>query len=601
MTSDLKSRTRESVSQSVPRAKGPAMVLPAKNGAMLLFMLALWASIAVWFNPRLFALFSQAHSFPAAVTLGLFILCLNVFWLFGSYFIANFVFSLFSRRFEAPSSTLPPNPKVAVLYLTRNDFQYEAAVSCVQLDYPDFHVYMLDDSTDPDRAREVDAFHARFPDKTTVIRRQARQGFKAGSINNAVRTYITDFPYFAVIDSDGVIPPDFLAKLMPYFAIDDTVAFVQGSHRPKAAQKSKFARDLAPGILPLWSTYYPTRNKFGLVLFLGHGGVVRRDIWELVGGFPEMLAEDLAFSTKVRERGYQGWFVDDVRSFEDFPESYTRLRRQQERYMKGGCEYIGSGLLRSLLKSPAPTWYEKADLLLWISTLFLPVFYLFFLLIIAVLMPLFFSRPDTLELSLLGFDVSLWRVFPLSNEFHSVWTWDFYLVTIAMILAPVSGALRQLLSHPWQTVKLLFMSSVPYLSMTLVSAVWALSYFVTRRVGWQATGEADYARTSSGGEVERSTSVGSARGSANRNVLVLELLAGALLTFACLLTVNVGLLIFSLSLLLGPILYSVRWDNTALAAVLPMPYLVLGLAMSSVGAGLWGLHGISYLLFPVHF
>jgi cellulose synthase/poly-beta-1,6-N-acetylglucosamine synthase-like glycosyltransferase len=567
---------------------------------MHLFMLALMASLAIWFNPRLLALFCQAQSLLAASTLALFILCLNIFWLFGSYHIAGFLFSFLSHRRKIAPTELPPETRVAVLYLTSDDFQYEAALSCVQLGYNDFHVFILDDSTDPHRIREVDEFHGEFPDKTTVVRRKGRQGFKAGSLNHALRNHVTDFPYFAVVDADGVLPPDFLTRLMPYFAVE-SVAFVQGSHRPNPVQKSEFATDLAPGIFPLWSTYYPPRNRYGLVLFLGHGGIVRRDVWELIGGFPEMLAEDLAFSTKVRQYGFQGWFADTVCSYEDFPESYARLRRQQERYIKGGCQYIESGLLKSFLKSPSPTWFEKTDLLLWIATLFLPAMYLFFLLLFTVLMPLSFAESRTPQLSLLGFELRLWPVFSLSDYFQSVWTWDFYFATIVMVLAPVLGSLRRVAQHPWETVKLLFMSSVPYLSMTLVSVVWMTSYFLTRRVDWKATGQVDQMTTQPPEGNGGSPRAGSETSCLNPHILILEILGGAILTIACLLTTNVALLVFSLSLLLGPILQSARRANRALAAALPIPYLLLGLAMGSVGANLWGLQGASILLFPLHF
>ena len=571
-----------------------------KNAAMHLFMMALWLSTVAWFNPRLMSLGSEAHSFAGFLTLALFIVCLNIFWMFGSYYVAVFLFSFFS---QTPSVRSPPRPpshaEVAVLYLTRNDFKYEAALSCVRLRYDRFHVFILDDSTEPDRISEVDAFHRAYPRITTVIRREGRRGFKAGSLNNALRNHAIAFPYFAVIDADGVTPPDFLAKLMPHFSTDKTIGFVQGAQRPNPRQKSKFASDLAPGILPLWTTYYPPRNKHGFVLFLGHGGIVRRDVWEAVGGFPEIAAEDLGFSTKAREHGYQGLFVDDVHSLEDFPETYRQLRGQQERYVKGGCEFLGTGLLRSFLRSSTPAWFEKLDLVLWISTLFLPILYLVFLVVYAVLMPLSYAQPRTLEISFFGLDLGLWGVFPLSDRVQSVWGWDFFAVTVINVFAPVLGSLRQAAIHPARTLKLLVVSCVPYLSLSVLSVIAVLTYATKRHVEWDVTGESPKAvarRT----EGSRPSHGGAGIGHASPTLLALELGLGAVLTVTLLMTFNAALMVYPLSLLLGPALHRFQWRATVLTAAVATPYVLLILAMGSVGASLWGMQGISYALFPFH-
>ena len=352
-----------------------------KKSLMHLSLIGGWVCIVVWFNPRFLLLFSEAYSIPAKMSLILMIICLNIFWLFGTYFIMLFVFALFSKRRLSPPPLKPTEqPKVAILYMTRNDFQYEAALSCLNQKYQNYQLFILDDSTEPDRMEEIDKFKEKFPEKVTVIRRKDRKGFKAGSINNALRNYVHDFPFFAIIDSDGVIPEDFLARMIPYFGLDESIAFVQGSHRPKPFQKSKFASDLILGIIPLWTVYFYPRNDYGFLIFLGHGGIIRRDVWEIIGGFPELVSEDLAFSTKVAEFGYRGYFVSDVISYEDFPESYPQLRKQQEKYVKGGCEFLHRSF-SSFLRSKKVTWFEKLDVFLSCSTLFLPAFYLFFHLI----------------------------------------------------------------------------------------------------------------------------------------------------------------------------------------------------------------------------
>lgn len=226
--------------------------LHCKKNHMYIALLVTWFSCIVWFSPRLFSLFSLAESIYAGAVLSLFILCLYIFWFYGNYYLMLLIFSLWSpgpvKPFRPAQPTSTPataeQPKVAILYLTMNDFQYRAAFSCLDQDYANYHLYILDDSTEEESKQEVDQFKNRFSPKVTVIRRKNREGFKAGNINHALRHHVTDADYFAVIDSDGVIPADFLSRSISYFVLDPHIGFVQGSHRPNPNQESRFASDL---------------------------------------------------------------------------------------------------------------------------------------------------------------------------------------------------------------------------------------------------------------------------------------------------------------------------------------------------------------------
>src|SRR5438270_7485653 len=52
-------------------------------------------------------------------------------------------------RSERDTSSMSEHLPVAILYTTKNDFSERAVLSCVQQEYPRFHVFILDDSTDP--------------------------------------------------------------------------------------------------------------------------------------------------------------------------------------------------------------------------------------------------------------------------------------------------------------------------------------------------------------------------------------------------------------------------------------------------------------------
>src|SRR5205085_10938729 len=137
------------------------------------------------------------------------------------------------------------------------------------------------------------------------IRRQNHEGYKAGNLIHALQINSVRYEFFAVCDADGILPPDFISKTIAHFT-DDTIGFVQARQQSTNPGINSFAADLAPGIEIYWERIVPSAQAFGFVMFHGHGGIIRKKLWSEIGGFPPIVAEDLAFSTRAREKGYIG-------------------------------------------------------------------------------------------------------------------------------------------------------------------------------------------------------------------------------------------------------------------------------------------------------
>ena len=328
----------------------PRRLAASKSSLMFVSVLLFYVGCAVTLNPRMLALFVPSTGWVGNVVLTLFIAQLNLFWFFGSYYSMLGLFTAISWLTRTPGpAPVRQGPPVALLYVTMNDFQERAALSCMRQSYDPCHLFILDDSVDMASRATVDAFAKLHPGAVTVVRRSDRQGYKAGSINSALRNHVHGFKYFIVVDSDSVLPEGFTGQLVPYFDLGENIGWVQGSHAPNPVQKTSFADDLGLGILPLWEVYYGPRNRFGNVVFLGHGGMLRYDVWEKVGGFPEIVSEDLAFSTEAARLGYRGYFAHDVVSYEDFPEGYRQFR-QAAGEVREGCVRVPSSCLSTVLK-----------------------------------------------------------------------------------------------------------------------------------------------------------------------------------------------------------------------------------------------------------
>ena len=267
---------------------------------------------------------------------------------------------------------VPPG-NITYMYLTYNDFSMDSFQTLMKAARPEDMVFIVDDSTDPESRWQVDRAAELY--RCRVIRRGTRSGFKAGAINNAMRIVNTEF--VSIIDADETVPDNFAQSALPYFTEDD-VAFVQVSHH-SCNRSTSWERNMGYGVDLHWKIYQPYRNRYGVVNFLGHGAIMRVDSVREVGGFPEMVAEDIALTSELYIRGKRGVFVDDISAGEEFPPTYSAFRRRHKKWTMGSTQYmrryIGK-IVTSRLK-----WYQKLDII--IPAMSLPMTFILFLYILA--------------------------------------------------------------------------------------------------------------------------------------------------------------------------------------------------------------------------
>lgn len=305
--------------------------------------------------------------------------------LYGSFNLVIFIASYTYRKSELPRRMFGDLPKVTVIYATCNDFDARAFGSVMRLDYPCKEVLVLDDSTKAEVRARVD--QAASKHHVRVVRRRTRRGFKAGAINDVLPSL--DSQYFVVVDADEIVPPDFLRRALEYF-VDEHIAFVQASHYAYN-RESVWTGAMGHGVDLHWKVYQKYRNNHGVVNFLGHGAVLRTGAVRAVGGFPEIVSEDIALTVELARIGLRGVFADDLVCGEAFPESFSAFRRRHKKWAMGTAQFLRLYLGR-ILTAPL-AWYERLDLLL--PALSLPMTVLLSLFIISVH---FISIPVTLPL-----------------------------------------------------------------------------------------------------------------------------------------------------------------------------------------------------------
>lgn len=260
---------------------------------------------------------------------------------------------------RALAGAAEPLPRVLLLYCTCNDFNEQALSRCRRQKYGNFKTVILDDSTDPAYKRAA-AKYALHHSNVEVVRRQDRSGYKAGNLNNYLRGR-SDYDYFVVLDSDEVIPPDFISKALRYFAADENCGAVQARHVASEG-KNMFQRLLGRSVAGNGRTVQVIKNFYGANALLGHGMMISRRCYQRAGGFPHVVAEDISFAVEIRNAGLSILYAPDIECSEEFPSSYLALKKRQCKWTQGNLEYMKR--YSGQIFSAKMAWFEKADIIL---------------------------------------------------------------------------------------------------------------------------------------------------------------------------------------------------------------------------------------------
>ncbi len=570
-----------------------------QGGFLISLVLSLWLLCCALYLPRVIhmgAASDFATGLPVALILGLFFM---LFWLFGSYHLVVFAASRFLRQQAKGRISLPPEvnsggqwPRVAVLYPTMNDFDETAIRSCLNQDYPYSYVFILDDSTDSEIRAEIDHFALKHTGKLTVVRRVERKGFKAGNLNYALAGPAAGYSLIAVVDADCVLPADFIRRLLPVLIKDRKAAFVQACCQARRDKNSLLAEMMSPSVNILWDNYMPYRNQFGFIPFMGHGALLRREAWEDVGGFPEVVAEDIAFALAIREKGYYGKYVDEPVCYEALPPTYNSFRGQQAKYIKGACEFLWL-YWRHLLSSRQLRWFEKLDLGLLLISNLLPGVFFIFTIFVAFIVPLIYYDVRLLNLSLGSHDLPLWPVFTPRPEFNEILTTDFYVISIVSIIAPIIGTLGTEKMGLRKRLRFLSWCTTMHLALVPQSFLELVSFIVTRRAEFFVTGS-------------RAASIGpgSVRPASQKALSSLNLISGIAFVICSASTLNLYLASIGVAIFIGMAIKlspTNQIQRRSLSALVSLPFLLMILSIFLLGFGLLTAQGSMVMLGPFHF
>ncbi len=312
--------------------------------------------------------FYQMDSFDLFVVTAYFaILVILSFYGLHRYMMV-FLFHKYRKKPITPKAGFGELPRVTVQIPSFNEmYVMERIIDAVcSFDYPGdrLDIQVLDDSTDETQriAREAVARWRSLGVDVHYIHRQDRTGFKAGALENGLRTAKGDF--VAIFDADFVPKPDFLVKAIHYFA-DAKVGMVQGRWEHLNREFSFLTRIQAIFLDGHFMLESFTRFLSGRFFnFNGTAGIFRRKAIEEAGGWQhDTLTEDLDLSYRAQMKGWKFVFLPDLAVPAELPVEINGFKSQQCRWAKGAMQTCKKTLFKILrgnydAREKLEAWYH---------------------------------------------------------------------------------------------------------------------------------------------------------------------------------------------------------------------------------------------------
>ncbi|MCP4975970.1 MAG: glycosyltransferase [Maribacter sp.] len=217
-----------------------------------------------------------------------------------------------------------------------------------KIEYPKskLEIQVLDDSTDDtveDTAHRIKALQESGLD-IQHIRRENRQGFKAGALKEGLLTAKGDF--IAIFDADFLPDSDWLKKTVVYFK-DEEIGVVQTRWGHINRDYSTLTKIQAFALDAHFTLEQVGRNSKGhFINFNGTAGIWRKECILDAGNWEgDTLTEDLDLSYRAQLKNWKFKYLEDVETPAELPVVISAARSQQFRWNKGGAENFRKSVL----------------------------------------------------------------------------------------------------------------------------------------------------------------------------------------------------------------------------------------------------------------
>ncbi|HZQ48951.1 MAG TPA: glycosyltransferase, partial [Candidatus Dormibacteraeota bacterium] len=248
-----------------------------------------------------------------------------------------------ARERDPSHLVLGYNPFVSIHIAAYNEERVIGRLleACDRLDYPNFEVILVDDSTDGTaEVAQQWAEHPRFK----IIHREHRSGFKGGALRVALDSMDTRAEYVVVFDADAVPFPDSIQRLLPHFYEmrdgrahrKQHVAAVQ-SYQWHVLNKEQSW--LTEAVRAEYSGSYMIERPFqqalgGMRMVAGTAYMIRSDVLRKVG-WGTSITEDWELTLHLYTLGYKVAYTPFAETPAECVSGVQKLARQRMRWAEG--------------------------------------------------------------------------------------------------------------------------------------------------------------------------------------------------------------------------------------------------------------------------
>lgn len=261
------------------------------------------------------------------------------------------------------------------------DVLRETWIGVKNLDYPDYNVYVLDDSNNEDiklMSVEFDFYYLARPNRGV--------NKKAGNLQYGFQH--SDGEHILILDADFVPHSDFLRESIPYMQNQKIGILQTPQYFPMSEEinnRSLIEYGAGAMVEDFYRIIMPCRDKLGGAMCVGTSALYRRSALNLINGFPQVEhSEDIKTGLNLSSINYQIKYLPVILSRGRCPDNLESYIKQQIRWCHGALETLFS---MSIYKAKIPLSGKLAYLgsgIFYLSEAFsiilsLQVFFLVFL------------------------------------------------------------------------------------------------------------------------------------------------------------------------------------------------------------------------------
>ena len=304
----------------------------------------------------------------SSVVVGTYLVVLLILAFYGCHrSVLTYLYYRHRNNKPKPAGSFADLPAVTVqLPLFNEMYVVERLLDSVaQIRYPRdrFQIQVLDDSTDETQQicqRKIAELAVRYPDlDVEYVHRVDRSGFKAGALDNGLRTAKGEF--VLIFDADFLPQADVLERSIHHF-LDPRVAVVQCRWDHLNRDFSALTEVQALMLDGHFIMEHAGRNRSDRFFnFNGTAGIWRRAAIADAGGWQhDTLTEDMDLSYRAQLRGWRFVYLPEIAAPAELPVEMSSFKSQQFRWAKGSVQ-VAMKLLPTIMRSKNATFAQKSE------------------------------------------------------------------------------------------------------------------------------------------------------------------------------------------------------------------------------------------------